>query len=43
MPMARTIDAVAMAAEAGGADTYSIGEIRFEASVTASFELTGNE
>ena len=43
MPMARTMDTVAMAAEAGGADTYTVGEIRFEANVTASFELTTGE
>jgi len=43
MPMARTMDAVAMAAESGGADTYAIGEIRFEADVTASFELMTEE
>lgn len=43
MPMARTMDAVAMAAESGGADTYTVGEIRFEANVTASFELTTGE
>ena len=43
MPMARTMDAVAMAAESGGADTYTVGEIRFEANVTASFELAGGE
>ena len=43
MPMARTMDAVAMAAESGGADTYAVGEIRFEANVTASFELTAGE
>ena len=43
MPMARTMDTVAMAAESVGADTYSVGEIRFEAQVTASFELTTGE
>lgn len=43
MPMVRTMESVAMAADAGGADTYSIGEIRFEASVTASFQLAGGE
>lgn len=44
-PMARMAGGMnlAMAAESGGEDTYAIGEIRFEAFVTASFGLTAEE
>lgn len=44
LPMQRgqVFGAVAMAEQAGGADTYAVGEIRVEANVTASFSLDSN-
>jgi uncharacterized protein YggE len=40
MQRAQMASTMALSAEAGGADTYSVGEIRFQANVTASFALT---
>jgi len=40
MQRAQMASTMALSAEAGGADTYSTGEIRFQANVTASFALT---
>lgn len=42
MQRAEMLGAVSMVAQAGGADTYAVGEIRFEAGVTASFALESN-
>jgi len=41
-PVAELFGARAMAADSDGAETYAVGEIRFEANVTASFALEGN-
>lgn len=42
-PVFREQRMMAATADAGGADTYSTGEIRFEARVTARFDLVANE
>lgn len=41
-PMYRMQAMEAMAADSGGAETYNTGDIRFEANVTASFDLLAN-